>query len=955
MKKLFLIPLMALMCTVAAWGVDVSTSDELIAAFAGSSATIRLTDDIELASGITIGTKNGTEAKKSFTLDINGHELTTKSGIKQTFILNRGDLSVINSVPGVGGIYNLNDQIKAGIPQYNSSYIIFDVYGSTTNDCDPETAEISALHSYLCIEEGVNLYSAVNALVITETGKVDGKSVSFGVRMDFKGAINPGVDQGKYGIKPNGTLSYIEAYKTRSPYIHVFPTATINVTHNLKKAVALYCSGYARWLVEGASTGATAVYVKAGTVALENAVAESTWTDTATLSIGGGNSGVNGGGNAIVLESKDGYAGQVNFSVSGDSKVSTTANGGAALTETVSSSTTKVETIKIDGGNFTSGEDGNAIQISNASATTESTSIEVYGVTLIGDIGVGEETGTTALEDLMPEGTHTTVVENEDGSKTTIISEGSAPKEYADFNMAVDSAAAHPDWNIKWTGIATVNIGDAEGTSVNKTLPELQMVSGSAGNLQQIIVHKNSELHIRHLIMNAYARIIVEPEGKLVVEGEQGMNAPSENNILIKADSLHSAYFLFNPAVTSNRHPEAKVEFTSKGYQYATGKVRWQRLGVPSWQPMEQSNMERDEPNGFILLKVENENPARYNAWTGMTASDLLKPFTSYGITSLSTTPGQKYTFDAEVVGNLDATLNLYHQYNHFANSYTAPMDIYALLNSFASHLSATIYLHDPVTDWWQEINMGSIEDSLDYSKPLPVIDPLRAFMFERRSAGANPVVNYQNVIWNPIMTASYRSDVEEELYGSPAPARSGQQAQTGKACIEIAAADGTLDQVRLIEDSRFSAEFDNGYDATKFMQDRPTFIFANNGDEKLGILATDNLEGTTFGLSTTDRTSFIMTFRNVRGMNYAIRDLLTGTDTEIVEGATYMFSVPENSTVENRFKIVAVNKVPTAIENTEVENTEKGIYNMAGQYVGTDFHILPAGVYVVDGKKIVK
>jgi hypothetical protein len=82
---------------------------------------------------------------------------------------------------------------------------------------------------------------------------------------------------------------------------------------------------------------------------------------------------------------------------------------------------------------------------------------------------------------------------------------------------------------------------------------------------------------------------------------------------------------------------------------------------------------------------------------------------------------------------------------------------------------------------------------------------------------------------------------------------------------------------------------------------------------------------------------------------------MLTGTETAMVEGATYMFSVPANTTVEGRFQIVPIANMPTAIENIEETAAIKGIYTLSGQFVGNDYHALPAGVYVVDGKKIVK
>ena len=185
---------------------------------------------------------------------------------------------------------------------------------------------------------------------------------------------------------------------------------------------------------------------------------------------------------------------------------------------------------------------------------------------------------------------------------------------------------------------------------------------------------------------------------------------------------------------------------------------------------------------------------------------------------------------------------------------------------------------------------------------------------------------------------------------GAGAPARS--RSSFNKAMVEITAADGTTDCVRMIEDAQFSADFDNSYDASKYMNANSFNLFAG---EQLGIIATDNLEGTTLSMTTKDQTSFTMTISQVNGMDYAIRDNLTGTEIEMVEGATYMFSTEANANIEGRFEIVPVAKMPTAIENIEATAATKGIYTVSGQFVGNDYHSLPKGVYVVDGKKIVK
>ena len=108
--------------------------------------------------------------------------------------------------------------------------------------------------------------------------------------------------------------------------------------------------------------------------------------------------------------------------------------------------------------------------------------------------------------------------------------------------------------------------------------------------------------------------------------------------------------------------------------------------------------------------------------------------------------------------------------------------------------------------------------------------------------------------------------------------------------------------------------------------------------------------------MQTTEAINYTLTFAEVRGEEYALRDNMTNTVTNIVEGATYNFYAQPNETIEGRFQIVSRQEMPTAVETVEeTVNAPKAIYTIMGQYVGQDWNTLPAGVYVVDGVKVVK
>jgi hypothetical protein len=228
-------------------------------------------------------------------------------------------------------------------------------------------------------------------------------------------------------------------------------------------------------------------------------------------------------------------------------------------------------------------------------------------------------------------------------------------------------------------------------------------------------------------------------------------------------------------------------------------------------------------------------------------------------------------------------------------------------------------------------------------------VAPMQTFILRLRGAdSANESVNYASSIWgNP----RYKKGG-----ASQAPRRT-VAAINEETYLEIAvkAANGKGSRVDFTESVSNSDAFESGYDVEKYMNEKTINLYATVNGMNLSSVVTNNIEGKTLSLKTNDEIAYTMSFKNVEGGEYAIRDNATGAVIAIEEGATYEFAAQPNSVVEGRFEIIDRANAPTAIENTEVKANVKGIYTIMGQYLGEDFDILPAGVYVVDGVKIVK
>ena len=1004
MKKISSFVLMAVMLLMSAntWAGTTRTAGsatELETAWkaAQNGDVIKLTNDITIDKVLWLGTSKMNDASRSITLDLDGWILTNNASLKYMFLITHGGLNVITSKTGGKIVQNGTENEE-----------LFRVTGSTYKNVNPKTDE-SGYFSHLSIGEGVTVDAKVkNAIVIDEirntitnrdlngNGKIsadeknvwyfkgitsqicacgnvtipenlpystqvyDGKGVANGVRIDVYGTIrgnkyafkangnlgspsnNPAASLDGFYADPDNEIAYsIEASDVNySPFIHLHSTADLRVpaTNEVaKKPVAVYCSGYARWLIEGTCIGSTGVYVKSGDVDVNDATIASNYTGD-YKEVEPTKSGVTGAGSAIVIESNAAYSGDIDVTVSGDSHV--TATNGYAIEENVTSATTtKVDAITINGGTFEGGqvpdpEDPSKTTQGTITITGETVNNTTTTVSIIGGEvnGAGKDNvniGGQNLEDYLSDATtktHITTVTNSDGSKTVVITEGEAPKKATTVN-GVDGRS------VKWQNATGITDDMEETISSDLSLEELDITQTAYS--QTLIIAKDATLTAKRVILGGKAQIIVKAGGKLIVTGEQGITANSNDNIILETSATDQAWFLVNPNVNSNRHPKAKVEMYSFGYQKTSEIYVWQRFGVPSNEASVTFNqIYRSKPSAYKKLVADN--------WIEISDWDeKLVPFTTYAVTAA--TKGAIYTFSCNLMGNDNFTLPLTGKWNYYANSYTAPISIAEIIDDYMTkykNVSATIYLHDIENDLWHEVNKATVNTHPEYAKQ---IKPMQAFVIQQRTAGSSPVINYKDEVYTPTLASL-----------SAAPAREASPT-FATAVVEIVAADGTKDEVSMLEGEQFSAEFDNAYDATKLMNNDRTSIYVDGVGEKLGVFATDNLEGTTLSLDAKEQTSFIMTVRNADGMNYAIRDMLTGTEIELTEGATYMFSVPANTTVNGRFKVVGLHKVPTAIENIEEVAATKGIYNMAGQYMGNDFYSLSAGVYVVDGKKVVK
>lgn len=809
--------------------------------------------------------------------------------------------------------------------------------------CTKKGGTVNALYSNNTIDYYTSWpkASAVKSQVVgsetIEWCSIGENSKAFGVVINVKkGAFVYG---DKYGIKINGTIAY---NGTNIPYVHIENGAEVKAAATANEATAVYSSGYGKFVIEGYVHGSTGVYVKAGQVYVEDGakIQSDNNTGSGIEAINKG-SGINAGGNAIAIEGDNGAYSNEGISVEVNGGTIIAGEGGYAVQNLNNAETqANPNAVEINGGTFTGGAAG-SVAIDNESGKV--VNVDLEGGTFTGDIE-------TLIAAAGADNVIGQVVSQEGGQATVVI----APKEAGD--EVEQPATPQEKQDFAFVNDMSNDIVKLDATTANiaKTLPAGETVvkylslTGTGAYTSTVTVEAGKTLKVGQIVMNAKGRIIVEAGAKLIVSGANGIFADDIENLVLKTSEAEQAIFLLNPAVANNKHPKATVEFISKSF-VKTGSTEWARqcFGIPSIGALTDVDTEGNVPTVFGVFnydtntwdKVAGINKAPYTEdW-----SKFANPFEHYQMINYAENPGTKVIMKGALVGNENPQLYVRGNFwNGYANSFMGPMNMEKLIDMIPNTVQKAIYLLDLTTSEfrWEPY-------SLAFMEPEDAINPLQPFLLRNSLAADNIDIDYADAVYYTPAGSG-----ETKPGAAPAPRRAVNDMTKAKLIVK---GEGCIDRVGVVEGEDFSAEFDNGYDAAKYMNEG--FNMYVSADEKMSIFATDDLNNTYVGLQAVKGGNYTIEFANVQGAELTLIDHETGAQVAMVEGATYEFTAEANSTNDYRFEIVSAAKMPTAIENAEAVKSVKGIYTITGQYVGemSVWNTLPAGIYVVNGEKLVK
>jgi hypothetical protein len=381
-------------------------------------------------------------------------------------------------------------------------------------------------------------------------------------------------------------------------------------------------------------------------------------------------------------------------------------------------------------------------------------------------------------------------------------------------------------------------------------------------------------------------------------------------------------------------------------------KYTYQRFAIPVKEAVKPTN--DFDP---AIHEYFDETEASYGFenyvfyWTGSTWTTCkwleCAPFKGYQLANNSKNGGVVYTFTGNLVGNETGDIFPFesHGFDYFGNSYTAPIHVQTLLEGFGSNMQATVWLYNYGTKNWQQVALADFEDGL-VDDEFMQIKSMDGFLLYLNSGSGSASISYADAIWgNPLLGGG----------STPAPARQMSTDITNCAVITVMDNSGMGDNLTLVEKENRSAEFENGADAPKFIAEEGICIYAETAIGQLGRVATNDLSNTLISFRSGNSTEYTLSFSKVQGDAYIVRDNVTNQTFAMAADVEYTFTQAANTTIPARFEIVGKANVPTAIDNVEGAAKTIGIYSVTGQFLGHDFTSLPAGVYIVNGVKIVK
>jgi hypothetical protein len=433
------------------------------------------------------------------------------------------------------------------------------------------------------------------------------------------------------------------------------------------------------------------------------------------------------------------------------------------------------------------------------------------------------------------------------------------------------------------------------------------------------------------LKINSGSQLIIPVSTQLKVDSVVVNNA-GVSGILIKADSASvngSFIFYGNP-------PLASVEMYSKAfaatYNSSTGKYsnyKWQYFGVPV-----QSVVANPAFYQSYLRKWNEPGTTSSSYWMTISTTDSLYAFKGYEITQ---GVAKKYTVSGRLTnsdyssGQLSYTsAAAYPGQNILSNSYTAAININQI--NFGTETDPTVYLYNTgsYNDWFNNGGGSSSGTSpgqyLSVPKNLAGVGGLPSQIPSMQGFLVKALSNSPNATISIPYSSTVSKNTDQQRIS-----RRNAAAFLPLTTITVSGG-GQFDKLWLFTNTDCSHDYENGWDAYKFLSSGVVQIFARENAGEFQCNVVNDINNSVIGFYAGADTSYTFTFEHQNSEMYYPELFLIDTKTDSVinisqSGSTYTFRSTLQDTLVDRFRVV------TSVESSPVTSNSTPTLQNQQQY----------------------
>ena len=426
---------------------------------------------------------------------------------------------------------------------------------------------------------------------------------------------------------------------------------------------------------------------------------------------------------------------------------------------------------------------------------------------------------------------------------------------------------------------------------------------------------------ISNVNINNKYRLTIKPDGALGSLGKFSVYSDENKTysditdpgyVTIEADETATGALLHTHHI---RPLVATVQLYSKAHiEMEDGKKKnyWAYVGIPV--------QEAPVPQFFNGAYTWQYDETKSNVWIRYGNGTTMTAFKGYGLSQpapqLFTLTGQ-LAYAQDRVVTLTRTKGAGEGQNLIGNSWTAPIQITLLeATDFGEGLQQTIYIYNTGRDavygegsygdgandntpgQWRTIPIATAkQDGYDGPKTIPAMQAFEVdFLKDATQITANLKLEY-----NRVVRTSKGTDLNKPLY---APRRKAQAVTDEPELMRICVEDSrTRTELYLLQDGRFTDDFDNGWDGFYMEGNGPAaglWAFTPVGD--MAVSAQPAIDGTTLGFRPGRENLYTFSFQWEGEVLY-LNDMLLRQSVQIRTGNTYAFTAFDNE-AENRFVI---------------------------------------------------